>query len=157
MRINSKGQVTIPQEIREKAGLAYSVDCDCVPFSNTGVFTVYSAMAPRSLPKCLGIIAKEIESLVTKPLTEKEISIVKGQLKGTILLSNDQMETRQESLGRNEVVFDRYVSVEEVIEEIDRVSPTSIQALAQRIFVKEKESVVAICKTRPPRASMSLF
>ncbi len=132
------------QEIREKAGLAYSVDCDCVPFTDTGVFTVYSAMAPKSLAPALAIISREIAHLKEKPLTEDDLALVKGQLKGTILLSSDQMEVRQESLGRNEIVFGRYVAVEEVIDELLGVSPKRIYELANRIFQPEKESIVII-------------
>jgi predicted Zn-dependent peptidase len=144
------------QEIREKAGLAYSVECDCIPFTCTGAFTIYAALAPRSLKQCLSIVSKEIARLRQNPLTEKELSIVKGQLKGTILLSSDQMETRQESLGRNEIVFGRYISVEEVIAEIERVSGERIQELANRLFTPEKESIVTVSK-RAPKSKLTLF
>lgn len=132
------------QEIRENAALAYSVDCDCIPYRDTGLFTFYVGMAPKSLKQCMGILSREIHKLRDTPLTEKEINVVKGQLKGTILLSSDQVDVRQESLGRNELVFGRYIPVEEVVAEIDRVSPERIRQLAQRIFVPEKEAVVTL-------------
>lgn len=145
------------QEIREKAALAYTVECDFVPFMDTGVFAIYAAMAPRSLKQCLEILSREINALRDNPLTEAQINIVKGQLKGTILLCADQMETRQESLGRNEVVFGRYVAVEEVIEEIDRVTPERIQKLAKRLFVKEKEAIVTLSRAKPRSKNLSIF
>lgn len=145
------------QEIREKAGLAYSVECDFVPFMETGVFTMYLATAPRSVKECLKIIGREVERLRTEPLTEAQINLVKGQLKGTILLCADQMETRQESLGRNEVVFGRYIPVEEIIDEIERVTPASIQKLAQRLFTRDKETIVTIAKSKPRSNRLSIF
>jgi predicted Zn-dependent peptidase len=144
------------QEIREKAALAYTVDCECIPFSDTGAFSIYVAMAPRSLKPCLEILAREVDRVSRFPLTEKDLNLVKGQLKGTILLSNDQMDTRQESLGRNEIVFGRYISVEEVIEELQRVSPDRVQALAQRIFVRDREAVVTLGKNKVS-GSVSIF
>jgi predicted Zn-dependent peptidase len=140
------------QEVRERAGLAYSVECDCVPFTDTGVFTIYAALSPRSIGQCLDIIGKEIARLKTEPLTENDLGVVKGQLKGTILMASDQMETRQESLGRNELVFGRYVSVDEVVAEIDRVSPERVHELANRLFVPEKEAIVAMSRAVPRRA-----
>jgi predicted Zn-dependent peptidase len=80
------------------------------------------------------------------PLTEKEIETVKGQIKGTILLSSDQMETRQESLGRNELIYHRYISVDEVVSELEKVSPESVQALAQKVFVPEKQAHVILSR-----------
>jgi predicted Zn-dependent peptidase len=136
------------QEIREKAGLAYTVDCDCVPYSDTGLFTIYSAMAPKSLAQSLEIIGREVKRLKETKLTAAEIGLVKGQLKGTILLSSDQMEIRQESLGRNEIVFGRYVSVDEVCRELDRVSPERVRELANRLFTPEKESIVVLGPSR---------
>lgn len=145
------------QEIREKAALAYSVECDFVPFIDSGVFTVYCATAPKSLGNCLGILSRELSKLKDTPLSEAEINLVKGQLKGTILLCADQMETRQESLGRNEVVFGRYVPVEEIIEEIERVTPERVQKLAQKVFVKGKESVVTLSRNKPRVNRLKLF
>ncbi len=145
------------QEIREVAALAYSVDCECVPFGETGVFTFYVGMAPRSLKQCMGILSREIHRLRDIPLTTREIEAVKGQLKGTILMSSDQVDVRQESLGRNELVFGRYIPVEEVIAEIDRVNPERIQSLAQRLFVPEKQSVVTLGPVKFKGSKPSIF
>lgn len=72
-------------------------------------------------------------------------------------MSSDQVDVRQESLGRNELVFGRYITVEEVIEEIDRVSPERIQNLAQRLFVPEKQSVVTLGPLKFKGAKPSIF
>jgi predicted Zn-dependent peptidase len=145
------------QEIREVAALAYSVDCDCIPFSETGVFTFYVGMSPKSLKQCLQILGKEIGRLREVPLTIKELEVVKGQLRGTVLLSSDQIEVRQESLGRNEVVFGRYIPVDEVIAEIDRVSPERVQEVARRIFDPAKESAVTLGPVKTKGGKLSIF
>lgn len=145
------------QEIREKAALAYSVECDFVPFTDSGVFTVYLATAAKSVKSCLGIIGREIGRLKDTPLTESELDLVKGQLKGTILLSADQMETRQESLGRNEIVFGRHIPVEEVIAEIEEVTPDRVQRLARELFLKEKQAVVTLGRARPRLQSLHVL
>jgi predicted Zn-dependent peptidase len=145
------------QEIREKAGLAYTVDCNCIPFMETGVFSIYVALNGRSLAKCMDILGREIRLLKEKPITDLQLDMVKGQLKGSILLSSDQMETRQESLGRNEIVFGRYISVEEIIEEIERVSPERIQEIANRMFTSEKQSSVTLGKIKPKAADLAIL
>jgi predicted Zn-dependent peptidase len=145
------------QEIREKAGLAYTVDCDCVPFSETGILSIYVAMSPRSFGQCMKILTREIQQLKETALTEQQLNVVKSQLKGTILLSNDNMDVRQESLGRNEIVFGRHISVDEVVEELARVSPQRIQDVAQRIFTPGKQAVVTLGKAKPPRELATVF
>lgn len=136
------------QEIREKAALAYSVDCDFVAYSDAGLVTFYVALSPRSFRKCLDILAVELNKIREGDAGAEELSKIKGQLRGTLLLSADMMESRQESIGRNEVVFGRYVSVEEVLAAIDKVTPENVAALAQALFVPEKEAVATVGRHR---------
>jgi predicted Zn-dependent peptidase len=113
-------------------------------------------MSPRSFKQCLDILSREIERLTRTPLSDKDLDLVKGQLRGNILLSSDQMETRQESIGRNEIVFGRYVPVEEIIDEINRVSGERVHTIAQRIFTREKEAMVTLSRSKP-RSKLSVF
>ncbi len=144
------------QEVREKAGLAYSVDCDYIPFADTGVFTIHSAMHPKSVPKCGEILRTELHRLMETPLSKTQLDVVKGQLRGTILLGADQMDVRQESVGRNELVFGRYVSVEDVIREIEAVTPERVQKFAQNTFKKKKEAVLVLGQLEGSAGSLSL-
>jgi len=137
------------QEIREKAGLAYSVDAECVSFSDAGLMTIYMGMSPNSYQQAMGIIEREIGDLVSKPLPEESIKLVKGQLKGTVLLMADQMEVRQESLGRNEMVFGRHVPVSEVIEAIDKVNSESLFKMAKKIFGVKRHAMVTLGPKKP--------
>lgn len=136
------------QEIREKAALAYSVDCDFVAYGDAGLVTFYVAVAPRSFRKCLDILGMELEKVRGGDAGADELSKIKGQLKGTLLLSADLMESRQESIGRNEVIFGRYVSVDEVLKAIEQVTPEKVARLASDLFVPEKEAVATIGRNR---------
>lgn len=145
------------QEIREKAALAYSVDCDFLPFADTGIFTIYAGMSPRSLGKSLEILNSEFEKLRENDLPTEELDRVKGQLKGMILLSADQMEARQEALARNEILFGRSVPVEEVLASIDSVTQDDLRQAAKELFACEKESLVVLSKTKPKLKKLSVF
>ncbi|NBX75567.1 MAG: insulinase family protein [Proteobacteria bacterium] len=145
------------QEIREKAALAYSVDCDFLPFAETGIFTVYTGMSSRSLGKSLEILSAEFEKLRENDLPTEELDRVKGQLKGMILLSADQMEARQEALARNEILFGRAIPVEEVLASIDAVTQDDLRQAAKELFVPEKESLVVLSKNKPKLKKLSVF
>lgn len=145
------------QEIREKAALAYSVDCDFLPFTETGIFTVYAGMSSRSLGKSLSIFGKELEKLRDSDIPVDELDRVKGQLKGMILLSADQMEARQEALARNEILFGRSVPIEEVLNSIDMVTQEDLRQAAKELFVPEKESVVVFSKNKPKLKRLTVF
>ncbi|MBI4404295.1 MAG: insulinase family protein [Deltaproteobacteria bacterium] len=144
------------QEVREKAALAYSVECEMVPFTGTGLLTIYVATASKWLIQCQDIIARELARLKSSPISQQDLDVVKGQLSGMILLSSDQMESRQESLGRNEIIFGRYVPVEEVIDEIGRVDSERVWVTAKNIFIKGKESAVVLGKHKVNCRSLSM-
>ncbi len=144
------------QEIREKAALAYTIDCDCISFSDTGLFNVYLNTSHRSINKCLDIVSRELLGLTERPLSEEDLGMVKGQLKGAVLLASDEMESRQESIGRNELVFGRYLPVEEIVKEILQVTPDSVQAMAVRTFTPSKEATLTLGKHKP-KGVVSLF
>lgn len=132
------------QEVREKAGLAYGIDCDMATFTDTGLMSISVSLHPKTLDRCVAILRRELDRLRDEALEPKAIDLVKSQLRGTILLGSDQMESRQESLGRNEIVFGKYIPVEAVLEEIDRVTPDRVRAVARRIFTAKRETVVAL-------------
>lgn len=145
------------QEIREKAGLAYTVECDFIPFSGAGACAIYLALQPKSLNKSLGILAKEIETVVNKPISKKSLELVKSQIKGSVFLSAESTEARQESLGRNEISFGKHITPEEIVRLIDECTVESVQQVAQRIFVPEKESVITLSRAKPKMRKVSVF
>lgn len=145
------------QEVREKAALAYSVECDFVPFLQGGIFTVYVAMSPRSIRQGFEILGRVLTEVGTKGVTEEELLKTKHQLRGMILLSSEQMEVRQESLARNELILGRPVTIEETIEKILAVTPKEIGELAKELFVPEKESVLVVARSKPKLGKLSVF
>ena len=145
------------QEIREKAGLAYTVDCDFIPFSDAGLCAIYLGLQPKSLSKCLSILGKEIQAVTQKTISPKALELVKSQIKGSIILSSEQTESRQESLGRNEVCFGRHITPEEMVREVDKVDVERVQEIAKRLFVSEKESTITLSRAKPKLKEVTLF
>ncbi len=132
------------QEVREKKGLAYSVEAELMPFTESGVLSIYAALEPKSVKSYLNIVARELERLRTQAIAEKDLDRVKGQIRGSILLSSEFMDSRQESLGRNQLIFGRYLGVGEVIDAVDRVTSDGVERMAGHIFQKKKESVLTM-------------
>ncbi len=145
------------QEIREKAALAYTVDCDFIPYSEAGVCAIYLALQPKTLERCLSILGKEIKAVCRKPISAETLAMVKNQIKGAVILSSELIEAKQESLGRNEVCFGRHVTTDEILGEINNVTVEKVQKVAQRIFVPEKETTVTLSRVKPKTKKVSIF
>lgn len=135
---------TLFQEIREKNGLAYTVYSSLAPYTDTGIFSIYAATNASQVPLCLKLVEECVRQVKDKPLKKKELETIKDNLKGTILLSADSAESRMSSIARNELVFGRYVSVEEVCKQVDAVTPEDLQRLAHKLFADEQRSVLVL-------------
>jgi predicted Zn-dependent peptidase len=58
------------------------------------------------------------------------------------------------SIARNELVFGRYISPEEVCRQVDAVTPADLQRLAHRLFAEDKRSILAL-GPKPSNAALS--
>src|SRR6185295_4175436 len=109
---------TLFQEIREKKGLAYTVYSSHSPFLDSGVFTIYVGTSIQHVPVCLKLIEECIGKLKRDLLTDEELETTKENLKGTILLNADGVESRMSSIATNEIYFGEYVSLQDVCAKI---------------------------------------
>ena len=132
------------QEIREKNGLAYSVYSSLSPFIDSGVFSIYAATQLEQVPLCIRLVEECIEKIKIKGLSLSELEMIQANLKGTILLSSDCVESRMSSIAKNEIFLGRYVSVKEVCREIDRVTVSDIKRVANQLFQTSRRSLFAL-------------
>lgn len=132
------------QEIREKNGLAYTVYSNLSPFVDSGVFSIYAATGVDQVPLCLKLIEECVDQVKKKPLSKKELKMIQDNLKGTILLSSDNVESRMSSIAKNEIFFERYVPVQEVCKRIDQVTPEHLQRMARQLFSEPGRSVLVL-------------
>ncbi|MEW6665011.1 MAG: pitrilysin family protein [Thermodesulfobacteriota bacterium] len=132
------------QEIREKRGLAYSVYSFLTAYIDAGVLGVYLATDPSDVNQALQIICKEIRAIQKGDVTQSDLAETKEHLIGGILLGSESTDARMMRLAKNEYVFERYVSCEEVIDQIERVSRDQVVAVAEEAFGKEGVSLVTL-------------
>lgn len=142
------------QEIREKNGLAYTVYSSLSPFLDSGVFSIYAATGPGQITLCLKLVEECVEKLKVNLLPREELKIIKDNLKGTILLSADSVESRMSSIAKNDIFLGRYVSVDEVCKAIDEVTPEDIRRVARKLLIPGKRSILAL-GPKPSRAALA--
>jgi predicted Zn-dependent peptidase len=134
------------QKIREERGLVYTVYSYNAGYSDTGVFTVYAALNPNQLYDVLKLITEEIRRLFTDRVTEDQLSRTKEQLKSNFLLSLENAANRMNSIGRTQLMLNKIITTEELIEKIDAVTLDKFYELSERIFNFEKMSLSLVGK-----------
>jgi predicted Zn-dependent peptidase len=121
-------------ELREKHGLAYSVFSNFNSGDEVNLFSIYIGTDSNKVQKSLALIREEIEKIASKLVPEKELDLNKAQLKGGIIMSQENMSARMNHLARDLYYFGRFRSDTEVLEAINAVSPKHIRAVAESLF-----------------------
>ena len=132
------------QEIREKRGLAYSIYSYAAPYSDSGYLAIYLGVDRESVDESLALIAQEISILQKTPVTETELANARDFIKSGMFLSIENMETIMTRIARNEMCFGKYISLEEVVDSIDRVTGEDILRLGSKIFGRQELTVVGL-------------
>jgi len=132
------------QNIRERQGLAYSIYSDLNPYRDTGCMAVYAGTSLAAAPKVVQAVVNEFRNLKTQPVPEEELRRSKDQLKGSLMLSLESSTSRMSNLARQEMYFDRFQDLDELIEKIEAVTVADLQSLAQEFFKTELVAVTAL-------------
>jgi predicted Zn-dependent peptidase len=125
------------QNIREKQGLAYAVYSELNLFSDTGCFTVYAGTAVETAKKVVESVINEFRALKQDLISEDELRRAKDHLKGSLMLSLESTSSRMSNLARQELYFDRFMTLDEMLENIESVKREDVQRIAQQFFTTD--------------------
>ena len=87
--------------LREKNGLAYSVESNYTPYSDSGSLSIYFGTDKQYLEKSISIVTKELDKLRTVRLGTIQLSNAKRQIKGYIARGYENHENLMLSLGKS--------------------------------------------------------
>src|ERR1700746_487492 len=132
------------QNIRERQGLAYAIYSDLTPYRDTGCLSVYAGTSRASAARVVQSIVSEFQKLKSEPVPAEELRRAKDQLKGSLMLSLESSTARMSNLARQEMYFDRFYSLDELIEKIESVTADELQELANFFFQTENIAVTAL-------------
>jgi predicted Zn-dependent peptidase len=125
------------QNIREKQGLAYAVYSELNLFSDTGCFMVYAGTAIETAAQVVRSVIQEFRELKQDLISEEELRRAKDHLKGSLMLSLESTSSRMSNLARQELYFDEFMSLDEMLERIEMVKRDEVQKIAQEFFRPE--------------------
>ena len=135
------------QNIREKQGLAYAVYSELNLFSDTGCFTVYAGTGVETAKQVIESIITELRKLKEELIGEDELQRAKDHMKGSLMLSLESTSSRMSNLARQELYFDRFMSLDEMLESIESVTRDEVQSVAQNFFKTEDIALAVLGRT----------
>lgn len=124
--------------LREKEGLVYTVESGMASFADTGLWSVYFGCDPHDVKRCLRIVRRELDRLMKKPLSPRQLQQAKRQLRGQIALACDSREGFTLDFAKSFLHYGWEKDVRALCEDIDRVTADDILAVANDLFRQDE-------------------
>ncbi len=126
--------------LREKHGLAYSVDSVYQPMTDSGVWSVYFGCEPENFKKCSRLVKQVLKRLKDKRLSESQLNKYKVQLIGQLTIMMEHKENQAINLGKSMLRYGEINSLENLHQSIRAVSGETLQKIANELFDEDSLS-----------------
>lgn len=120
--------------LREARGLVYTIESTYTPLSDTGYWSTYFACEPEQLEQCMAVIRKELQKLVTTPLTQRELRAALRQLRGQMAISAQNAENNALSMAKSMLYRGYAPTWQETFEQIAQITSEQLQEVAKDIL-----------------------
>ncbi|MBM3456162.1 MAG: insulinase family protein, partial [Bacteroidetes bacterium] len=128
--------------IREKYGLAYSVEANYQAYADTGYWQVYLGTESKNLERAQSLVIKELDRMINKSFTTIQLHRAKEQFKGQLALGMDSNSGVMQGLGKSMLIFNQIDTLSEIHASIDRVTTHQLNEIAQQYLRPDLRSIL---------------
>jgi predicted Zn-dependent peptidase len=140
------------QEVRERRGLAYSIDAGEAAYADAGTVTIEWGCAPDKVPEITGIVRDEIFRIIEFGVSDAELARARGQLAGQLLLADEGASARMGRIGTGELLGDRR-DLDEILRGYRQVTAEEVRRSAAETL--SQPPVLAVVGGRVSRPKLS--
>ena len=134
--------------IRERKGYAYHVESNYMPYTDSGLFSVYVSCSNGYLDRSIDLVFNELRYLREKRLGPVQLNMARKQLIGQLALYYESNLNEMISIAKHHLLFDKVKSVAETAKEIDSISGQELHDVANEIFDNEKLTMLVYKKRK---------
>jgi predicted Zn-dependent peptidase len=131
------------QEVREKRGLCYTISAFHMPYSDTGLFGLYSGTDSADAPELMKVVIDQIAD-ATETISDGEVARAKAQMKAGLLMALESSGARAEQIARQLIAYGRPVPLEEIVAKIEAVTADSARAAGRLLIGRGRPAVSAL-------------
>lgn len=132
------------QNIREKYGYCYNIYSYVNMHSDSGDFGVYMGTDTKHLDHAEKLIYRELDKLAQKKVSDRMMERSRSQVKGSIMLGLESMGSRMMRIGRQELYYDAFFTLDEILRAVDDVTADDIRNVAEDLFHRDRFSTVRL-------------
>ena len=123
--------------LRERHGLVYTVESTMVTYGDTGVWSIYFGCDHHDVNRCRRLVRHELDRLMQKPLSQRQLMIAKRQLKGQLAIACDNREQFALDFGRSYLHHGHERDLDALYRRIDALTAEELQAIACELFAPD--------------------
>lgn len=128
--------------LRERRGMAYTIESGYTAYSDTGLFNVYFGTDKENLEKAIRLVHKEFDLLRTTKLGAVQLSQAKKQLIGQIAISTESREDMMLTIGKSYLLYDKVDPLRLVFKKIEEITAEQLLETANKVLEKQQMSTL---------------
>lgn len=132
------------QVIRERHGLAYSIQSSCSFFADTGAFLVSAGLDSKRLERAVALILGELRKLARQGPGTTEVRRSKDYAIGQMRLGLESTSNQMMWVGEQLLAYDRVETPDQIEQRLESVSAEQIQQVAATLFRDERLNAAVI-------------
>ena len=131
------------QQVREKRGLCYSIYAFHWAFSDTGTFGIHAATEAGDVPELMSVICEELLRCADT-ISQAELDRARAQIGASLLMALESPGARAGQIARQQLLFGRLVSNEELMDRLAALTVQRMRDLAGSLFTTADPTIAAI-------------
>jgi predicted Zn-dependent peptidase len=145
------------QVIRERHGLAYSIQSSTSYFADTGALLISAGLDTKRLHRALALILAELRKISKQPPSAVELQRGKDYAIGQMRLGLESTANRMMWIGEHLLAYGTIQSPAEVEQQIAAVTTADVQATATDLFRNNRLNVAVITPSKDERGINALL
>jgi predicted Zn-dependent peptidase len=141
------------QEVREKRGLAYTVQARFDGLEKIGLVRIYCGTSADRAHESVEVILDELRRFEADGITQEELALSKTRLKSQLIMRSESTGSRMMANLRSWWFEERLRTLEEIKERIDGVTVDDIAGTLRDLQIADTMAAVAV----GPRSEQDLF
>ena len=124
--------------VREKHGIAYTIESNYTPYSDSGIFSIYFGTEADKGEKARMLVLKELHKAKTQKLGNTLLKQAKRKFIGQIALGEENRMSLIIAMAKNLMDLGYVQTLEEIYTQIEGVSADDLWEVANELFVPEQ-------------------
>lgn len=122
------------REVRDRRGLAYSIQSSFASYMDAGSFNVYLGVAPERLAEALAVVTRELAAVRDGAIDDDELEHARTHVRGGTVLACESPGVRLGHLAEKALLGEEDLRPQRDLELLDAVTAPELRALAGELL-----------------------